>query len=234
MAGQHRSKRNRQTRSAMARRRMVGLGGGAGAMLAFGLSPLTAMPSAHADEFDVVIDPVINAISGSLADAVAAFDPGAGADLSAAALDAATSTPDLGLGSLDIGAGSPLEAAATAATTASSSDSAAMFDTSIYQPFYTLEQDWITGSFGTEVDDSINSAFGEFLIGNGANGIGDGGLAEAVGGNGGAWFGDGGAGATDAAGVGGAGGDAGDFGDGGVGGARRHIRGHRRRRRRGL
>jgi len=108
MAGRHRSKRNRQTRSAKARRRVVGLGGGAGAMLAFGLGPLAAMPAAHADEFDIVVDPIINAISGSLADAVAAFDPAAATDLGTGALDAATSTSDLGLGSLDTGLSSPL------------------------------------------------------------------------------------------------------------------------------
>jgi len=66
MAGQHSSKRNRRSRNAKARRRVVGLGGGAGAMLAFGLSPLAALPAAHADEFDVIVDPIVNAISGSL------------------------------------------------------------------------------------------------------------------------------------------------------------------------
>ena len=94
-----------------------------------------------------------------------------------------------------------------------------MFNEFLYQPFYALEQDWITSSFGTEVDNGINSLFGEFLIGDGANGVAGGSLTAAEGGAGGLWFGDGGAGATDGAGVGGVGGDAGDFGDGGAGGA---------------
>lgn len=43
---------------------MVGLGSGAGAVLAFGLGPLAAAPPAHADEFDVIIDPIINSLIG--------------------------------------------------------------------------------------------------------------------------------------------------------------------------
>ena len=76
MAGRHSSKRNRQSRRAEARhrRRVVGLGWGAPALLAFGLGPLGVAPAAHADEFDVIFDPIINAVSS--------VDPTLGADLS--------------------------------------------------------------------------------------------------------------------------------------------------------
>jgi hypothetical protein len=60
---------------------------------------------------------------------------------------------------------------------------------------------------------------GRPLIGNGANGVAGGTLAHADGGAGGILFGNGGAGATDAAGQGGAGGAAGLIGSGGAGGA---------------
>ena len=64
MAGRHSSKRNQRSGRATARRRrVVGLGGGAGAVLAFGMGPLGGAPTAHADEFDVIIDPIINALS---------------------------------------------------------------------------------------------------------------------------------------------------------------------------
>jgi len=43
---------------------VVGLGSSAGAVLAFGLGPLAAAPPAHADEFDVIIDPIINSLIG--------------------------------------------------------------------------------------------------------------------------------------------------------------------------
>ena len=89
---------------------------------------------------------------------------------------------------------------------------------------HTLEQDWILSPTGIDVDKSINNAWQDLggsgiLIGNGANGVGDGTLAQATGGAGGLLFGDGGNGATDAAGQGGSGGAAGLFGNGGQGGA---------------
>ena len=75
MARHTRSKRNRQSRNAKARRRRraLGLGSSAGAMLAFGLGPLGVAPSAHADEFDVIVDPIVNAIAGSLGGVVDPF-----------------------------------------------------------------------------------------------------------------------------------------------------------------
>ena len=66
MSRHTRSKRNRRSRNAKAlRRAVVGLIASAGAFLVFGMTPLamTMTPSAHADEFDVIIDPIINSIS---------------------------------------------------------------------------------------------------------------------------------------------------------------------------
>ena len=93
------------------------------------------------------------------------------------------------------------EPAVTAATSAATS----------VAELQTLEQEWITSSFGHDVDnDVVNPLWHDFggsgiLIGNGANGVGDGTLDQAAGGAGGALFGDGGTGATDADGVGGVG-----------------------------
>ena len=111
------------------------------------------------------------------------------------------------------GAGNAAEGAAA------SSDSAAGFDATFLQAIHTDEQNWINSPLGESIDNTINKDFGEYLIGNGANGIDGGTLAEATGGDGGLLFGDGGGGATDGAGQGGAGGAAGLFGNGGDGGA---------------
>jgi endoglycosylceramidase len=88
---------------------------------------------------------------------------------------------------------------------------------------HTLEQDWITSPTGIAFDHSLNTAWQDLggsgiLIGNGANGTPAENLAEAAGQAGGLLMGDGGHGATDAAGQGGVGGAAGMFGDGGGGG----------------
>ena len=94
MSRHTRSKRNRQSRSAQGRRRVLGLGTGAGAVLAFGLGPWGVAPAAHADGLDVILDPIINSLS--------AFDPTLGADLSTLLGDFTSS------GWLDsLGAGSP-------------------------------------------------------------------------------------------------------------------------------
>ncbi|WP_046302526.1 PGRS repeat-containing protein, partial [Mycobacterium sp. UM_Kg27] len=94
------------------------------------------------------------------------------------------------------------------------------FGSLFYTPLHDLGQAWILSPFGEQVNSFINLfGFGQILIGNGADGIDGGTLAEAAGGSGGLWFGDGGAAGTSADGVGGVGGSAGMFGDGGAGGA---------------
>src|SRR5271155_3525071 len=59
VASRNSSKRNQRASKATARRRRraVGLGGSAGAFLALGLGPLAPAPAAHADPFDVILDP---------------------------------------------------------------------------------------------------------------------------------------------------------------------------------
>src|ERR1700692_2318460 len=91
MAGRNSSKRNQRSRNAKARRRrrVLGAGATAGAFLAFGMTPLATAPAAHADVLDAVIDPLINAIAGSVGvDALAGIDPSSALDLGSLALPA--------------------------------------------------------------------------------------------------------------------------------------------------
>ena len=92
---------NRASRSTTARRRrLVGLGSGAGAVLAFGMGPWGFAPPARADIFDVVIDPIIQPLQQALtgvSDALAGIDPSVVLD-SLAAVD-----PTAGLAALDLG-----------------------------------------------------------------------------------------------------------------------------------
>ena len=71
MADHRDTKCNRQSRTAKARRQVVGLTSGISAFLTLGLGPLANAPTAKADEFDVIIDQIINAITGSLGDVAA-------------------------------------------------------------------------------------------------------------------------------------------------------------------
>src|SRR5258707_13101373 len=97
MAGRH-SKKNRQSGKAKARRRALGLGGSAGAFLAFGLTPLASLasaPPARADGLDAIIDPILNSILRSVTsfDALLGIDPSAVGDLALPATDAAAVAP---------------------------------------------------------------------------------------------------------------------------------------------
>src|SRR6202035_5143828 len=91
MAGRGSARRSQRSSKdkARRRRRSIGLGGGAGAFLAFGLSPLGSVPPAHADGLDVIIDPIINSILNSVTglDALAGVDPTTGLDLALPATD---------------------------------------------------------------------------------------------------------------------------------------------------
>ena len=174
------SKRNRRPRNAKAlRRAVVGLIASASAFLAFGMTPLAMTPSAHADEFDVIVDPIINSISS--------IDPTLGTDLTAVLGDFTTSSGwDSVLAdfsSLDslFGASSSVASVvpdtSSAASDISSAASSADYSNTFVQG---LEQDWITSPFGTEVDNAINTMaakadpalVGDYcgLICNGANG----------------------------------------------------------------
>jgi len=139
MSDRGRSKHNPHSRKAMIhrRRRVVGLTGAISAFLTLGLGPLANAPKARADEFDVVIDSVINAVTGLLGDV------GAGSaavpELGGLGLGVTESTAGAGLGSLsDVG-----------------SAAAALLDAWSHG----LEQSWINSGVGRQVDTVLNSWF---------------------------------------------------------------------------
>ncbi|MGA8328337.1 MAG: PGRS repeat-containing protein, partial [Mycobacterium sp.] len=231
MAGRHNSKRDQRSRNAKARRRRRVLGAGttAGAFLAFGMTPLATAPAAHADEFDVIIDPIINSILGSITslDALAGIDPSSALDVGSLALPATdvalAAEPLAALGSSTdaVSAAASSADAVTAAAPAADPTLADMFQTDFYLPLHTALENWINSPNGEAFDNAINPYFatGDFcgLICNGVAGT----EADPTGGNGGLFFGDGGAGydaAADPGMAGGAGGDAGGIGNGGDGG----------------
>ena len=178
----------------MTRLRVFGLGLTAGAFFAFGMAPLVTAPAANADEFDVIVDPIISALSG--------IDPTLGADLGALAT---SFDPTFAA-----------DSAASAATAAATPDFSELFNQFVYTPTHTALEHWITSNVGQQVDGFINSVAGSDVIGNGAPGT----QADPTGGAGGWLFGDGGAGwnSTDPGVAGGEGGAAGIIGNGGVGG----------------
>ena len=178
----------------MTRLRVFGLGLTAGAFFAFGMAPLVTAPAANADEFDVIVDPIISALSG--------IDPTLGADLGALAT---SFDPTFAA-----------DSAASAATAAATPDFSELFNQFVYTPTHTALEDWITSNPGQQVVSFINSVAGSDVIGNGAPGT----QADPTGGAGGWLFGDGGAGwnSTDPGIAGGEGGAAGIIGNGGVGG----------------
>jgi Phosphoesterase family len=92
MADRGGNKHNPHSRKAMTRRRQhaVGLTGAISMFLTLGLGPFANAPKATADEFDVVIDQVLNAITASLGDVAAgsAAVPDVGAVAAASPADA--------------------------------------------------------------------------------------------------------------------------------------------------
>src|SRR6202012_5300693 len=124
MAGKHSGKKNRQTGKGKARRRALGLGGSAGAFLAFGLTPLAGLasaPQAHADGLGAIIDPILNPILSSVTsfDALLGIDPSSLGDLALPATDAAAVAPS-GWESLFGEFTNPVSEASTAAGTGAS------------------------------------------------------------------------------------------------------------------
>jgi hypothetical protein len=140
MADRRGTKHNPHSRKAMTHRRQraVGLTGAISMFLTLGLGQLANAPTAKADGFDLVIDQVVNAITGSLGDVAAGS--AAVTELGSLGLGATESTAGVGLGSLsDVGsvaAASPVDAW-----------------------LHGLEQDWISSGFGQQVDTTINSWF---------------------------------------------------------------------------
>jgi hypothetical protein len=149
MADRRGTKHNPHSRKPMTlrRQRAVGLTGAISMFLTLGLGPLANAPKATADEFDVVIDQVFNAITASLGDMAAG----------------SAAVPELGLGSLsDVGS-------ATAASPVDASLSGLEQDwinSSFGQQFDTLINSWFN------LIDPTNGACG--LICDGADGQGGG------------------------------------------------------------
>jgi hypothetical protein len=151
---------NLHSREAMIhrRRRVVGLTGAIGAFVTLGLGPLASAPKAQADEFDVVVDSVINAVTDVLGDVAAGS--AAVPELGGLGLGVTESTAGVGLGSLsEVG-----------------SAAVALVDGWLHG----LEQGWITSGFGQQVDTVLNSWFTLVdptsgacgLICNGTDGVG--------------------------------------------------------------
>src|ERR1700722_5259880 len=199
MAGKHSGKKNRQTGKGKARRRALGLGGSAGAFLAFGLTPLAGLasaPQAHADGLDGIIDPILTSMTSF--DALLGIDPSSLGDLALPATDVATVAPS-GWESLFGEFTNPVSDASTAAGTAAS-----VSDSSSSTFLQGLEQAWINSSFGQQIDTSLNSYYDQVdpaassasgacgFIGNGTDGVGVGSLTDADGQGGGILFGNGG------------------------------------------
>src|SRR5271163_1981216 len=154
MAGQRCPKRNRRSRNAkVLRRAVVGLIASAGAFLAFGMTPLAMTPSAHADEFDLIIDPIINSL--------ASVDPTLAVDMTGwlANLDSALAAAS------SVDASSLAGAAATAESTSLGALSTDVSSASAANPSDTfvqgLEQDWMNSSLGQQVDSSLNEWFNQ-------------------------------------------------------------------------
>ncbi|MGH3563113.1 MAG: hypothetical protein ACRDTN_15350, partial [Mycobacterium sp.] len=91
MFGQRPTKRSRQPLAAKAhRRRVAGLLVAFGAFLGFGMAPLATAPRAHADDIDLLLDPIIASVQATMteldpAGLAASVDPFAGAADAAAA-----------------------------------------------------------------------------------------------------------------------------------------------------
>jgi hypothetical protein len=149
MADRRGTKHNPHSRKAMTHRRQraVGLTGAISMFLTLGLGPLANAPKATADEFDVVIDQVLNAITASLGDMAAG----------------AAAVPELG--SLSLGATESTVAAASPADALQGLEQD-WINSAFGQQFDTLINSWFN------LVDPTNGACG--LICDGADGQGGG------------------------------------------------------------
>ncbi len=145
----HSSKRIRQSRNAKARRGrlLAGAGGTAAAFLAFGMSPLGSAPPARADGLDLLIEPIIGALSS--------VDPTLGVDLTGwltnldSALDSASTFAASSLTTSLPNVDSALSAASSvdpSSAAGSSTDLAQLYDQFFYEPVHTFDQQWIDGT----------------------------------------------------------------------------------------
>ncbi|MBS9535617.1 YncE family protein [Mycobacterium sp. M1] len=169
-------------------------------------------------DIDDMMDLLMDSMASSEAGVGAATDLGLG-------VDTVVPNLDTDVGGLDSVVAASVHAAASvdASGSAAATDSLTQwYETNIYDPIHTWEQNWIDSAQGEAFDAQLNSEWQSWggqgmLIGDGTNGT----QADPNGGAGGLWFGDGGNGwdSTIAGDPGGAGGVAydGDGGDGGNG-----------------
>src|ERR1700722_5118974 len=157
------SKRNRRSRNENARPRRcaVGLVATAGVFLGAPLTPPAPAPAAHADEFDLVIDPIINSIAGSLTGLV---DPLASLD-SVSVVDAVAGVGGFGLPTADLAGSSSLGVGAAGSALAASEPSSAA--SSLDATLQTLAQEWITSQSGAAYDSQLDTLWHDL----GGNGI---------------------------------------------------------------
>ncbi|MGB7870398.1 MAG: hypothetical protein WBM01_19350, partial [Mycobacterium sp.] len=156
MAGRHSSKKNRRSGKNKARRRAIGLGGSAGAFLAFGFYPLAGAPTAKADIFDDILDLAVGSAASSAITAVNPtdfLDPGV---LSGLLGD--LSTP-AGWDTLltDFSNPSSFDALFSSSSALSDTGSAVSAADTSSTFIQSLEQDWINSSFGQQVDSALNT-----------------------------------------------------------------------------
>ena len=146
--------------------------------------------------FGLILEPIINSLSSVDPDVGCRCEHGSGGFHQLVGLVGG------GFERCGLGVGGQSSVASVVPDTGSAaSDSGAASD--LGSLLESLSQQWITSSWGNGFDTQLNAVWQDFggtgiLIGNGADGIGDGTLAEATGGAGGLWFGDGGDGVTDA------------------------------------
>lgn len=162
MGGRHDGveRRTANPTGARRRKRIAGAGSAVGAFLAFGMSPLAAAPPAHADELDWVSD----LLGQNLTDAFTTLGDTASWQT---IFDADSWSPLFA--QLDSG----WDAALVPMSAAASDPFSDLFNTLFYEPMHTSIENWINSPLGLQVNGAINSMFGVYLIGDGADGTPD-------------------------------------------------------------
>ncbi len=177
MGGYRGSKSHQRTRSAKlkirSRGRAAGVGMAVGAFLAFGLTPLASAAVANADGLELILDPILNSLSGvdptlgaDVSTLMASFDPAFAGDAATAA-GSATDSADVS-NALSAASGSLPSLSSLVSTLQSD------LNNDIYQPLLTAGENFINNSANASLLNAINAPFvelfGRDLIGNGITG----------------------------------------------------------------
>jgi hypothetical protein len=122
--------------------------------VAFGLGPLLSMPLAKADGLDVIVDPIISSLSS--------IDPMLAVDMTSwlanadAAWSAVSSFDPSSLGSAVAAAGVDPASVDAGGVTAAATDPAQMYETEVWDPIHTAEQNFIDNPADQSFINSIN------------------------------------------------------------------------------